>query len=213
MSDCCNGCEAPPSSRDTRFRRVLWIALAVNAAMFAVESLASWSAESTALLADSVDFLGDAANYAVSLAAMDMAAVWRSRVALAKGLTMGAYGVLVLSVAAWNLWRGAAPEPGVMAGIGVLALAANAGVAVLLYAFREGDANMRAVWLCTRNDVVGNIAVLLAAAGVFGTGSAWPDIAVATLMAVLGIHAAVSVVRRALGELRSRSAEGASSAL
>ena len=99
-----------------------------------------------------------------------------------------------------------------MAGIGVLALAANAGVAVLLYAFREGDANMRAVWLCTRNDVVGNIAVLLAAAGVFGTGSAWPDIAVATLMAVLGIHAAVSVVRRALGELRSRSAE-ASSAL
>jgi Co/Zn/Cd efflux system component len=142
-----------------------------------------------------------------------MAAVWRSRVALAKGLTMGAYGVLVLSVAAWNVWRGATPEPGVMAGIGVLALAANAGVAVLLYAFREGDANMRAVWLCTRNDVVGNIAVLLAAAGVFGTGSAWPDIAVATLMAVLGIHAAVSVVRRARVELRSHSADGASSAL
>jgi protein-S-isoprenylcysteine O-methyltransferase Ste14 len=122
---------------------------------------------------------------------------------------MGTYGVVVLLVAAWNVWRGAAPEPAVMAGVGLLALGVNAGVAVLLYAFRDGDANMRAVWLCTRNDVIGNVAVLLAAAGVFGTGTVWPDVGVAALMAVLGIHAAVSVVRRARGELRSRSAEGA----
>jgi Co/Zn/Cd efflux system component len=118
----------------------------------------------------------------------------------------------VLLVAAWNVWRGAAPEPAVMAGLGLLALAVNFGVAMLLYAFRDGDANMRAVWLCTRNDVIGNLAVLLAAAGVFGTGTLWPDVVVAALMAALGIHAAVGVTQHASSELRVHRREGLESA-
>lgn len=205
MTACCDDC-GTETARDARFRKVLWIALIANVAMFVVEAASSWHADSTALLADAFDFLGDAANYGVSLAAMAMAVVWRSRVALLKGWTMGSYGLLVLAVAAWNVWRGAAPDPAFMAGIGLLALVVNAGVAVLLFAFREGDANMQAVWLCTRNDVIGNLAVLLAAAGVLGTGTPWPDIAVATLMAVLGTHAAASVGWRARAELRRHRA-------
>jgi len=202
MSDCCQhaGCSAG-TPRTGRFRTVLWIALVANAAMFLVEAGASWRAESSALLADAVDFLGDAANYAVSLLALAAGAVWRSRVALLKGWTMAAYGLVVLAVAAWNVWRGAAPEPATMAAIGFAALIVNVAVAGLLYAFRDGDANMRSVWLCSRNDAIGNVAVMLAAAGVFGTGTLWPDVAVAGLLAALGLTAARSVIRQARAEL------------
>jgi len=202
MSDCCQhaGCNAD-APRTRRFRTVLWIALIANAAMFVIEAGASWRAESSALLADAVDFLGDSANYAVSLLALAAGAVWRSRVALLKGWTMAGYGVAVLAVAAWNVWRGAAPEPATMAAIGFAALVVNVAVAALLYAFRDGDANMRSVWLCSRNDAIGNVAVMLAAAGVFGTGTIWPDIAVAGLLAVLGLTAARSVIRQAQMEL------------
>jgi Co/Zn/Cd efflux system component len=183
---------------------VLWIALVLNASMFVVEAGASWRAESTALLADAVDFLGDAANYGVSLAALAAAAVWRSRVALLKGWTMGLYGAGVLLAAAWNVWYGATPAPVTMAAVAALALVVNLGVAALLYAFRDGDANMRSVWLCSRNDAIGNLAVMLAAAGVFGTGSLWPDIVVAVLLAVLGVKAGIAVVRQARAELRQQ---------
>jgi Co/Zn/Cd efflux system component len=183
---------------------VLWIALVLNAAMFVVEAGASWSAESTALLADAIDFLGDAANYGVSLVALTAAAVWRSRVALLKGWTMGLYGAGVLLAAAWNVWHGASPEPITMAAIAAVALVVNLGVAALLYAFRDGDANMRSVWLCSRNDAIGNLAVMLAAAGVFGTGSLWPDIGVAVLLAVLGVQGGIAVVRQARAELRQQ---------
>jgi Co/Zn/Cd efflux system component len=201
MDDCCEmGCRDRAAS-DARFRRVLWIALVANAAMFFVEAGASLRAESTALLADAIDFLGDAANYAVSLAALAMSVVWRSRVAMAKGWTMGLYGVAVLGLATWNVYRGAAPEPAMMAAIGLLALLVNVGVAVLLYAFRDGDANMRSVWLCSRNDAIGNFAVILAAAGVFGTGTLWPDVGVAVLFAMLSISAARGVITQARAEL------------
>lgn len=207
MSNCCNGgCTPPPPSSDGRFRRVLWLALLVNAVMFFIEGAASWHAESTALLADAVDFLGDAANYGVSLLALASGALWRSRVALAKGWTMGLYGVAVLVAALWNVVRGASPEPLTMASIAVLALAANIGVAVLLYRYRAGDANMQSVWLCSRNDAIGNVAVLLAAAGVFGTGTLWPDVAVAVTLAVLSLHAARQVIRRAREELSAQDA-------
>jgi Co/Zn/Cd efflux system component len=170
--------------------------------MFLVEAGASWSAESTALMADAVDFLGDTANYSVSLMALAAGAFWRSRVALAKGWTMAIYGVGVLMVAAWNIWRGAIPEPATMAVVGLIALAVNVGVAALLYAFRGGDANMRSVWLCSRNDAIGNVAVMFAAAGVFGTGTLWPDVAVAAVMGLLGLSAGRSVIAHAANELR-----------
>jgi Co/Zn/Cd efflux system component len=199
MSDCCCKPAPPP---DDSYRKVLWAALLINAAMFAVELGGSLRAGSVSLLADSIDFLGDAGNYAVSLFVLGMAAVWRSRTAYAKGLVMGAFGLLVLARALWIGLHGQIPAPHTMGQIGVLALAANGAVALLLYAFRHGDANMRSVWLCTRNDMIGNLAVLLAAAGVFGTGAAWPDIAVACVMAVLGLSAACEVIGRARIEMR-----------
>jgi Co/Zn/Cd efflux system component len=184
-----------------RYRRALWIALAVNLSMFGVELAAGWGAGSASLLADAVDFFGDAANYAVSLFVLSMGLAARARAALLKGLTMGGYGVFVLGQAAWNGWNGVVPDAATMGAIGALALAANVGVAVLLYAFREGDANMRSVWLCSRNDAIGNLAVMLAALGVFGTGTAWPDLIVACGMGLLGLSAARQVVKQARAEL------------
>jgi Co/Zn/Cd efflux system component len=200
-ADCCaSGCSS--SSQSPRFRRALWIALAVNAAMFVVELAAGFSAGSVALLADAVDFFGDAANYATSLVVLALLPAWSSRVALLKGLTMGGYGLFVLAQTATHALSGNVPEPATMGAVALLALAANVGVAVLLYTFREGDANMRSVWLCSRNDAIGNVAVLLAAAGVFGTATAWPDLLVALVMAVLGLTAARTVIAQALRELK-----------
>jgi Co/Zn/Cd efflux system component len=134
---------------------------------------------------------------------------WRSRVALAKGWTMALYGVGVLFFAAWSVWRGVTPEPATMAIVGLLALTVNVCVAVLLYAFRDGDANMKSVWLCSRNDAIGNVAVMLAAAGVFGTGTLWPDIGVAVVLGALGLSTGRSVIVQAQGELNAgRQAEG-----
>jgi Co/Zn/Cd efflux system component len=141
--------------------------------MFGVELIASIFSGSTALAADSADFLGDSVNYALSLGALAMGGAWLSRVALLKGGAMSVYGIAVLAYAAWRAWLGVPPEPLTMGIVGTLALAVNFGVAALLYRFREGDANMRSVWLCTRNDVIANILVLVAAAGVFGTGTGW----------------------------------------
>ncbi len=207
MSDCCNSdFDTLPASHQRRFRRVLWIALIANAAMFFVEIGASLKAESTALMADATDFLGDTANYGVSLMALAAGALWRSRVALTKGWVMGFYGVAVLLFAGWNVARGASPEPATMALVALLALLVNVGVAVLLYAFRKGDANMRSVWLCSRNDAIGNVAVILAAAGVFGTGTIWPDVGVAVLLGALGLLAARHIVGQARKELAAQRA-------
>jgi Co/Zn/Cd efflux system component len=193
-----NGCcESSP-----RFRRTLWIALAVNAGMFAVEFGAAWRAESVSLLADAIDFFGDAGNYAISLFVLGLAAIWRSRSAFGKGVIMGLYGLFVLGQALWTLLQGVVPNAIMMGGIGFLALIANVSVALVLFAFREGDANMRSVWLCSRNDAIGNAAVMLAAVGVFGTGTAWPDLAVAVVMSALALTAAVSVIRQSAAEMR-----------
>jgi len=126
---------------------------------------------------------------------------WRARAALVKAASMALFGVAVLAYAAWGAWQGSAPEPATMGLVAALALAANLGSAALLYAYRDGDANMRSVWLCTRNDAIGNVAVGLAALGVFGTGSRWPDLVVAALMASLALSAAVTVLRHARAEL------------
>jgi Co/Zn/Cd efflux system component len=195
-------CAPSKPAVDPRLRKALWIALIVNAAMFATEIAAAASSGSVSLLADSIDFFGDAANYALSLAVLGMAMTARSKAAVVKALCMGAFGVFVLGRAAWSFTAGVAPEPVTMGAVGLLALAANLGVAWMLYAHRSGDANMRSAWICSRNDAVGNVAVMLAAAGVFGTGAAWPDLVVAALMAVLAITGAATVLRQARGELR-----------
>jgi Co/Zn/Cd efflux system component len=170
--------------------------------MFVVELGASWSSGSVSLLADSIDFFGDAANYGLSLAVLAMAASVRSRAALVKAASMGAFGVFVLGKAVWNLQAGVAPEPATMGAVGFAALVVNAGVALMLYRFHTGEANMRSVWICSRNDAIGNVAVMLAAFGVFGTGSAWPDLLVAAVMGALALAGAWTVLRHARAELQ-----------
>ena len=199
-SCCDSGCSAHIAV-SPRFRKALWVALIINAVMFAVEIVGGVKSGSVSLLADAVDFAGDAANYGISLAVLSMGLMWRSRAAMVKGLSMAAFGLFVVGKTVWAGLAGVPPEPVTMGAIATLALLANAGVAVMLYAFRDGDANMRSVWLCSRNDAVGNVAVMLAAAGVFGTGSAWPDLAVALIMAGLALSSGVAVVRQAHREL------------
>jgi Co/Zn/Cd efflux system component len=182
---------------------VLWIALGINLAMFVVEIGAAFLSGSNALQADALDFLGDAANYAVSLGVAGLAVRWRARAALIKGSTMGAFGLWIIASAIWHSLSGMAPEPRTMGTIGLIAMIANGGVALMLYRFRTGDANMRSVWLCARNDVLGNVAVILAAVGVFGTGRRWPDTVVALVMAFLALSGAWMVNRQAIGELRT----------
>lgn len=184
-----------------RYRKILWIALIVNAAMFLVEIGAGVQAGSLSLLADAVDFAGDAMNYAVSLAVLASALAWRARAAMLKAFSMMGFGLYVLGAAIWSVWNGEVPQAMTMGVVALMALTANVAVAWMLYAFREGDANMRSVWLCSRNDAIGNLAVFIAAFGVFGTGSAWPDLAVASLMAVLALHGGWTVLQQARGEL------------
>lgn len=205
--DCCKAaCGTTATLNDPRWRRALWIALGVNAGMFAVEMAAGAAADSRALQADALDFLGDAANYAISLLVAGMALAWRARAALAKGLTLIGLGGWVMITAVLAALGGAAPEPELMGIIGALALAANAGVAIMLYRFRTGDANMRSVWICSRNDAIGNIAVMAAALGVFGTGTARPDLIVAAILALLGMSGGIQIVRQARRELGSVAA-------
>ena len=199
---CHTGCSAAPTPISPAYRRVLWVALVLNAAMFGVELVAGLQAGSVALWADAVDFFGDAVNYGLSLAVLGLGLRRRAQAALFKGLTMGLFGVLVLARALWVAFSGEVPEPLTMGLVAMLALATNVAVAALLYAWREGDANMRSVWLCSRNDAIGNVAVMVAALGVFGTGSGWPDLAVAAVMGVLALTAARSVIQQAWAELQ-----------
>jgi len=195
-------CSAPePKSPAPGFRRALWIALWVNLAMFVVEGIASLSSGSVSLMADAIDFFGDSANYVLSLTVLSMGMLWRGRAAMVKGITMGVFGLVVWARAVWVVQAGITPEPLTMGAVGLLALAANLSVAAMLFKFREGDSDMRSVWLCSRNDAISNIAVMVAALGVFGTGTAWPDLIVAAIMGTLAITAGISVVRHARSDI------------
>lgn len=204
MTDGCSfdACSGQTGKADPRWRRVLWVALFVNAGMFLVEMVAGAAADSRALQADALDFLGDTANYAVSLAVVGAALTWRARTALLKSLFMLGFAAWVFASALLAFVNGAAPDPATMGAVGALALAANVGVALLLFGYRTGDANMRSVWICSRNDAFGKVAVMLAALGVFGTGSAWPDLIVASIMAVLALTGGFQVFRHAVAELK-----------
>lgn len=199
--DCCDaGCNSN-QLLTPKYRKILWFALIVNFTMFIVEVLSGFNAHSVSLMADAIDFFGDAMNYGISLAVLSMSLIWRARAALFKGLTMGAFGLFVLASATWSFIHGKVPEPYTMGLIGMLALTANVSVALMLYAYREGDANMQSVWLCSRNDAIGNVAVMLAALGVFGSGNAWPDLLVAIIMATLGIMASIQISKQAFAEI------------
>jgi Co/Zn/Cd efflux system component len=198
---CASACGSETTLNDARWRRVLWIALGLNAAMFIVEGVAGYFAGSRALQADALDFLGDAANYAISLSVAGMALAWRAKTAMVKGITILSFGLGVLVWAIWGLFHGSNPAPYAMSAVGTLALVVNFGVAVMLYRYRTGDANMRSVWICTRNDAVNNCLVIGAGVAVLWTGSGLPDLIAALVMAILGISGGWQIIRQARLEL------------
>lgn len=195
--------EPAPVKPNSKFRTALWIALIINLTMFFVELIGGAYAHSSALWADSLDFFGDAVNYAISLAVLGASLYWRATVALLKGLTMASFGLIVIAKTGYSYVQGIPPEAITMGMIGILALIANMISAVILYAFRDGDANMQSVWLCSRNDAIGNVAVIFAAIGVFGTGSLIPDLIVALIMSILGLTGGYRVIKQALAERNS----------
>ncbi|MFQ5955689.1 MAG: cation transporter [Kiloniellales bacterium] len=198
--DC--GCDAAPAMHP-RYRRVLWLVLAINAAMFGVEVVFGLIAGSLSLQADALDFLGDALNYGISLAVLGSAVHWRAATSWLKGAAMAVFGAGVLAAAIYRVFVIGVPDALIMGTIGGLALAANLACAMLLFKFRRGDSNMRSVWLCSRNDTIGNIAVILAALGVAVTGAGWADLGVAAVIASLAVAGGVSVMRQAQAELRA----------
>ncbi|HSM43270.1 MAG TPA: cation transporter [Afifellaceae bacterium] len=183
------------------YRRALWAVIAINGIMFLVEFLAGTLAGSQALKADALDFLGDTATYGISLFVIGMPLLWRARAALFKGLSLGAMGLWVLSSTVYHVLVLGVPKAEVMGAIGVLALLANLTSVLLLLRYREGDANVRSVWICSRNDAIGNLAVILAASGVWVTDTAWPDLIVAGIMASLFLWSSAQITRQAVDEL------------
>jgi cation diffusion facilitator family transporter len=198
-------CRPSPAAADIdrAFRRALAIALGLNIAMFLVEIGAGMLAGSVSLQADALDFLGDAANYAISLIVLKRSVRWRASASLAKAASMGLFGIWVLFSAVLRIIEGTPPDAAIMGWIGCAALATNVSVALILFRHRKGDSNRRSVWLCTRNDALGNVAVLIAALTVGLTGSAWPDLLVACVMAGLALSSSLQVMRQASSELRS----------
>lgn len=185
------------------YKRALWAVIVINATMFLVEMGAGLLAGSQALQADALDFLGDTATYTITLFVIGMPLVWRARAALLKGLSLGAMGLWVLGSTAYHVLVLGVPQAEMMGAIGFLALVANLTSVMLLLKYRDGDANVRSVWLCSRNDAIGNLAVIVAASGVWATGTAWPDLIVAGVMASLFLWSSVQIMSQAIGELRN----------
>lgn len=203
MSAECCGQQPRFDGMSPGFRRALWAVIAINAAMFAVEFVAGELAGSQALKADALDFAADTATYAISLAVIGRPLRTRALAAIAKGASLSLMGLWVLGSTLWQALGPGLPEAQVMGAIGLLALAANLASVLLLLRWREGDANVRSVWLCSRNDAIGNVTVMAAALGVFGTGTAWPDLAVAAAMSGLFLASAAMILRQAFGEYRA----------
>ena len=204
MSAHCSHGHAPNEfhGASSAYRRVLVTVAAANAAMFVVEASAGMLAGSLALQADALDFAADAATYGASLWAISRAPRTRATVALAKGASLALMAAFVLGASVWRVLAPGLPDAATMGAVGFLALGVNVGAAALLFRWRDGDANIRSVWLCTRNDAIGNVAVMVAAALVWASASFWPDVVVAAAMAALFLSSAVRILRQALGELR-----------
>ena len=185
------------------YKRRLRIVIALNALMFAIEIGAGYLARSQALQADALDFLGDALTYSISLAVIGASVRARTNAALVKGLSLLLMGAWVFASTVYRVFYTTVPVAEVMGIVGALALVVNVGSVLLLVRYRDGDANVRSVWLCSRNDAIGNVAVMLAALGVWGTASGWPDLIVALAMAGLFLSSSVQIIRQALDERRA----------
>lgn len=203
MSAQCCGNQPKFDGMSDGFKRALWAVIAINAAMFAIEMVAGQLAGSQALKADALDFAADTATYAISLGVVGMSLRTRALAAIGKGLSLSLMGVWVLGSTVWQVFARGVPEAEVMGVIGFLALVANLASVLILLRYKDGDANVRSVWLCSRNDAIGNVAVMVAALGVFGTGTAWPDLIVAGLMAGLFLSASFMILRQGWAEYRT----------
>ncbi|MBA5778374.1 cation transporter [Stappia sp. F7233] len=199
MAGCCSH-EARFEGMSKAYKRSLVAVIVINAAMFLVELTGSAVAGSQALQADSLDFFADTMTYAISLAVIGRPLRIRSLAALAKGVSLCFMGFFVFGATIWRVFFLGVPDAPIMGGIGMLALAANLASVLILLRYRDGDANVRSVWLCSRNDAIGNLVVVAAAGGVFASGTGWPDVAVAGLMAGLFLWSSVSILRQAIGE-------------
>ena len=201
MSGCC-GHDAKFDGVSSDYKRRLWIVIALNAIMFAVEMGAGQLARSQALQADALDFLGDALTYGISLAVIGASIQVRTNAALVKGLSLLLVGAWVFGSTAYRVFHGGVPQAEIMGIVGFFALATNVTSVLLLVRYKDGDANVRSVWLCSRNDAIGNIAVMLAALGVWGTATGWPDLIVAAVMAGLFLSSSFQIISQALRERR-----------
>ncbi len=198
---CCGG-EVRFEGLSAAYKRALWSVIAINGVMFVVEMAAGIAAGSQALKADALDFFADTLTYALSFAVLGKPLLWRARAAMFKGLSLAVMGVGVLGVTLYQVLVLGVPHAPTMGVVGLLALVANLASVALLYRYREGDANVRSVWLCSRNDALGNIAVMVAAGAVFVLQSAWPDLVVAAIMAGLFLSSATQILRQAMAEMR-----------
>jgi Co/Zn/Cd efflux system component len=208
MTDTCQssscGCHSNPrfDGVDPRYQRVLWLVITINAAMFLVEMTAGQLADSQALQADALDFLGDTLTYGISLAVIGRSLQVRSAAALLKGVSLLLMGMWVFGSTLYHVLVLGLPRAEIMGGIGLLALSANLASVLLLLRYKDGDANVRSVWLCSRNDAIGNVAVIIAALGVWGSASAWPDLLVAGIMAAVFLTSSTQILRQAWAERR-----------
>ena len=200
-ADCC-GHGVTFEGLSTDYQRRLWIVIAINASMFLVEMAAGALAGSQALQADALDFLGDATTYAISLAVIGTSIQIRARAAILKAISLTAMALWVLGSTAYHVLILGIPRAEVMGAIGILALAANAASVLILMRYKDGDANVRSVWLCSRNDAIGNVAVMVAALAVWGTATKWPDLLVAAIMAGLFLNASIQILQQSFREMR-----------
>jgi len=201
MAGCCGG-DAKFDGVSAEYKKRLWIVIALNATMFIVEMLAGHLAKSQALQADALDFLGDSLTYGISLAVIGASIRVRTNAALFKGLSLLLMGLWVFGSTIYRVFYVGVPEANIMGVVGFLALLTNLASVMLLVRYKDGDANVRSVWLCSRNDAIGNVAVMFAALGVWGTSSGWPDLIVAAVMAGLFLTSAYQIMYQALKERR-----------
>ncbi len=202
MSGCCEHDDIDQAALQVKsFRRVLWMVLIINGFMFVAEFSSAFFAGSVSLQADALDFLGDTVTYAITLMAMGYSLKVRAKVAMLKGISLGLLGLWVYGQMLYYIFQGQVPSFEIMGVMGIIAFFANLFSAALLYRYRVGDSNMQSVWLCSRNDAIGNLAIIVAASGVFATGNGWPDFLVATIMATLSVTASYRIIRLSTVEL------------
>lgn len=191
----------PPTEITQTYKKVLGIALALNLTMFFVELIMGIKSGSTSLMADAADFLGDSLNYATTIFVIGAASVWSSRLAYLKGALMAIFGTAIILKVLWNIYHNIQPEVYIMGVVAIFALLANLISAIVLYRFREGNANMRSVWLCTRNDLIGNLMIIIAAFLIVFFHAPWPDYIVGFLMGLLALLSSREIIKMAKGEL------------